>query len=102
MKQNKKSEHNRKKLHLRMAFSPLLWTGLILTILLVAMQVVKSSEKNPIKQLFSENQSSISESVVNELTNNDENNDQLKSDNLSSASEDESQQTENSQSQVES
>lgn len=102
MKQNKKSEHNRKRLHLRMSFSPLLWTGLILTILLVAMQVMKSSGKNPIKQLFSENQSSISESVVNELTNNDENNDQLKSDNLSSSSEDESQQTENSQSQVES
>lgn len=103
MKQNKKSEHNRKKLHLRMSFSPLLGTGLILAVLLVAMQVVNSSGKNPIKQLFSENQTSISESVVNKSSNTEETNYvSLKSDNLSSLSESEPEKTENSQSQVES
>lgn len=103
MKQNKKSEHNRKKSHLRMSFSPLLGTGLILAVLLVAMQVVNSSGKNPIKQLFSEKQTSISESVVNKSSNTEKiNHDPLKSDNLSSLSESEAKKAENSQSQVES
>lgn len=103
MKQNKKTNQNRKKLHLQMSFSPLLWTGLVLATLLVAMQVVNSSGKNPIKQLFSENQTSISESVVNKSSNTEEtNHDPLKSDNLSSLSESEPKKTENSQSQVES
>ncbi|NLJ18328.1 serine hydrolase [Globicatella sulfidifaciens] len=103
MKQNKKSEHNRKKLHLRMSFSPLLGTGLLLAVLLVAMQVVNSSGKNPIKQLFSEKQTSISESVVNKSSNTEEtNHDPLKSDNMSSLSESEPRKAENSQSQVES
>lgn len=103
MKQNKKTNQNRKKLHLQMSFSPLLWTGLVLATLLVAMQVVNSSGKNPIKQLFSENQTSISESVVNKSSNTEEtNHDPFKSDNLSSLSESEPKKTENSQSQVES
>ncbi|HJF16400.1 MAG TPA: class A beta-lactamase-related serine hydrolase [Globicatella sulfidifaciens] len=103
MKQNKKSEHNRKKLQLRMSFSPLLGTGLLLAVLLVAMQVVNSSGKNPIKQLFSEKQTSISESVVNKSSNTEEtNHDPLKSDNMSSLSESEPRKAENSQSQVES
>lgn len=103
MKQNKKSEHNRKKLPLRMSFSPLLGTGLLLAVLLVVMQVVNLSGKNPIKQLFSEKQTSISESVVNKSSNTEEtNHDPLKSDNMSSLSESEPKKAENSQSQVES
>lgn len=103
MKQNKKTNQNRKKLHLQMSFSPLLWTGLVLATLLVAMQVVNSSGKNPIKQLLSENQTSISESVVNKSSNTEEtNHDPFKSDNLSSLSESEPKKIENSQSQVES
>lgn len=103
MKQNKKSEHNRKKLPLRMSFSPLLGTGLLLAVLLVAMQGVNLSGKNPIKQLFSEKQTSISESVVNKSSNTEEtNHDPLKSDNMSSLSESEPKKAENSQSQVES
>lgn len=74
MKQNKEPQSNRKKQRSRISFNPLVWIGVVLTLLVVATQIENSSGKNPIGKLLTgnQNQTTISESAVIESESNDE------------------------------